>query len=277
MDAIRILFGVILASAFVAIGPVQALADGDVCNGGSSWFDGCTSNNGSSVSVEYNQTYEAPPSSGGYDTSYDSGYSDSSNSSSNSGGGGTGTCTIIAGQNADRCQAFIQRPGAPSAGGAGGPSGPVLPASFSVSDILEIAPSTPNLSMEPNGWGVLGQPVNFWVDAETHRQDGTLLDLPVQVQFTPQSVRWDFGDGNGWSTESLGSSWAEQGLPELSDTATSHRYTERGTVTVTATVSYSAVVFIAGTSIPVTGAVTSTSAGISFELFEQSTVLTLDP
>lgn len=90
-------------------------------------------------------------------------------------------------------------------------------------------------------------------------------------------MRWDFGDGNAWSTQSLGSSWASQGLPELSDTATSHRYTERGQVTVTATVSYSAVVFIAGTSIPVTGYVAATSAGLTFELYEQSTVLVPNP
>ncbi len=174
----------------------------------------------------------------------------------------------------DRCQNFVYRPGDSD---AGTPSGPVLPASFSVSDILAISPQAPVLHMEPNGWGVLGQPVNFWVDAETHRERGTLLGLPVEVQFTPQSVRWDFGDGNAWSTESLGASWAAQGLPELSDTATSHRYSERGQVTVTATVAYSAVVFIAGTSIPVTGAVSATSLGLTFELYEQSTVLVPNP
>ncbi|KAB1644962.1 hypothetical protein [Gulosibacter chungangensis] len=218
--------------------------------------------------MEYSETYEYPSNSGG-----GGGNGGGSTSGSNTGGSADG-CTIVSGVNQDRCQGYLYRPGDPS---TGGPSGVVLPASFSVSDILEISPQTPVLHMEPNGWGVLGQPVNFWVDATTHRQDGTLLGQPVQIQFTPASVRWDFGDGNAWTTQSLGSSWAAQGLPELSDTATSHRYTERGQVTVTATVSYSAVVFIAGTSIPVTGYVAATSAGLTFELYEQSTVLVPNP
>lgn len=271
MDGVRFLWGVVLAGFLLFLVPTAAHANNETCNGGSSWFSGCTSTDGSSVSVEYSESYYGPPSgdnNGGY----------GSGSESNSGAGGaadTGSgCAIVTDNNTDRCQGFLYRPGDPS---AGTPSGPTLPTSFTVSDILQISPHTPGLYMEPNGWGVIGQPVNFWVDAETHRRNGTLLGLPVQIQFTPQSVRWDFGDGNSWTTESLGSSWASQGLPELSDTATSHRYTEGGQVTVTATVSYSAVVFIAGTSIPVTGAISATSAELTFDLYEQSTVLTPNP
>ncbi|MGO1543944.1 MAG: hypothetical protein ACTHXA_06350 [Gulosibacter sp.] len=249
--------------------PNIASANGDTCDGGSSWFGACTHNDGSSVSVEYNESYNSPSSNNG----------GGSNSGSNSGGGGGSAgreeCANVAETASDRCQGYLFRPGDPSSPSAS--SGPTLPTSFSVNDILNIVPQTPTLNMEPNGWGLLGQPVNFWVDASTHRVNGTLLGHPVQVQFRPQSVRWDFGDGNSWSTNSLGSSWAAQGLPELSDTATSHRYTERGEVTVTAVVSYSATVFIAGTSIPVTGYVMATSTSLTFELYEQSTVLIPNP
>lgn len=271
MDTVRLLWlAAVLGACASMVSPLSADA-AELCANTSVWSQTCSSNDGSSVSVEYSESYYGPPSgdnNGGY----------GSGSESNSGAGGaadTGSgCAIVTDNNTDRCQGFLYRPGDPS---AGTPSGPTLPTSFTVSDILQISPHTPGLYMEPNGWGVIGQPVNFWVDAETHRRNGTLLGLPVQIQFTPQSVRWDFGDGNSWTTESLGSSWASQGLPELSDTATSHRYTEGGQVTVTATVSYSAVVFIAGTSIPVTGAISATSAELTFDLYEQSTVLTPNP
>lgn len=264
MDAARFLcvMTVAVVGAHVASPGFVPLAN--TCTNTSVWSQTCSDNDGSSVSIEYSESQNSPPSGG----SYDSG----NNSGTSSGGGGATEITCV--NATDRCEGYLYRPGDSD---TGGPAGPVLPASFTVSDILQISPRTHSLSMEPNGWGVLGQPVNFWVDAQTHRQNGTLLGLPVQVQFTPQSVRWDFGDGNAWSTESFGSSWASQGLPELSDTVTSHRYTERGRVTVTATVSYSAAVFIAGTSIPVSGAVSATSVGISFELYEQSTVLTPNP
>lgn len=253
------------------LGPIVASAAGDSCTGGNTWISGCASTDGSSVSVEYSETYDRPSTGGG---SSSSGNNGGGSGGGSTGGSGSGTCTIVIDDSTDRCLGAVYRPGDSSSGGSSGPS---LPASFTVSDILDISPRTPGLHMEPNGWGVLGQPVNFWVDVETHRENGTLLGLPVHVQFTPESVRWDFGDGNAWSTASFGSSWASQGLPELSDTATSHRYIERGTVTVTATVSYSAVVFIAGTSVPVNGAVMATSAGLTFELYEQSTVLTPNP
>lgn len=195
-------------------------------------------------------------------------------------GPGAGICDdLIAGgstnQDIDRCLGGILPAG--PADETPADDGPSLPSSFTVNDILEISPQAPTLNMEPDGLGIVGQPVNFWVDASTHQMSGTLLNRPVQVEFIPVGVRWDFGDGTTWETESLGGSWAELGLPELSDTATSHRYQEKATVTVTASVSYSATVHIAGRSIPVQGTVTAATAALTFELFVQSTVLVPNP
>ena len=141
------------------------------------------------------------------------------------------------------------------------------------SDVADFAPAAAALSMEPNGWGILHRPVNFWVDAAPHQRTGTLFGRPISIDFSPASVAWDYGDGNGWTTQTTGASWAELGLADLSTTATSHVYTQPGPYTVTATVHWRATVHVDGRSIAVTGDLTTTSRSAAFELYESSSVL----
>lgn len=155
------------------------------------------------------------------------------------------------------------------------PGSPAPPAITTVTtrDLTDFTPAAATLHMEPGGWAILDQPANFWVDAAPHQQHGTLFGRPVTIEFAPSSVRWDFGDGNAWTTETTGASWADLGIPELTSTATSNIYTQRGRYSVTATIHWSATVHIDGRTIRVTGDVTTTATSAEFELYEQKTVL----
>ncbi|MDJ0378192.1 hypothetical protein [Cryobacterium sp. PH31-L1] len=58
--------------------------------------------------------------------------------------------------------------------------------------------------------------------------------------FTPVGYHWNYGDGSTMSSPTGGASWADLGLTEFSTAPTSHKYTAKGTYTVTLTVDYRA-------------------------------------
>ena len=154
---------------------------------------------------------------------------------------------------------------------------PPLPAVIQVSDLANVTPAQAQLFMEPNGWAILGQPVNFWTTASAHSVDTTLLGHQVTVNFTPISTTYDYGDGYSQTLETPGSSWEAQGLPELSDTHTSHRYNSQDPVTVVATVNYAATVSADGRTITVNGTVQSLTGTLAFDLYESDTYLSANP
>jgi hypothetical protein len=157
-------------------------------------------------------------------------------------------------------------------------SGPApLPDVIQVTDLANVTPSQAQLFMEPNGWAILGQPVNFWTTASTHSVGATVLGHEVTVTFTPVSITYDYGDGTSQTLETPGSSWADQGLPELSDTHTSHRYDSKDPVTVVATINYSATVTADGRTITVSGTVQNLTGTLSFDLYESDTYLSVNP
>lgn len=83
-----------------------------------------------------------------------------------------------------------------------------------------------------------GLPANFIADTAEQSVDGTLLGRAIEVRFAPASYTWTWGDGQTDTVSQAGRTWADLGLPRFSDTATSHTYTERGTVTVVLSVAY---------------------------------------
>lgn len=109
-----------------------------------------------------------------------------------------------------------------------------------ISDLVNFVPEQPTTTMEPDGWAVVGLPVNLIAAASAHTLSGTLLGYEAQVRFTPVRYQWDYGDGTQATTTSGGASWAALDLPEFSETATSHAYRDRGTFTVTLAVEYAA-------------------------------------
>ncbi|RWZ61220.1 hypothetical protein ELQ92_09365 [Labedella populi] len=103
---------------------------------------------------------------------------------------------------------------------------------------------------------VRGLPANFIAGATAHRQDGTLFDSPVAVRFTPASYNWDWGDGSTEVFSAPGAAWEDLQLARFSETATSHVFEDRGSITIGLTVDYSVEVSLdAGDWITVEGTV----------------------
>jgi hypothetical protein len=115
-----------------------------------------------------------------------------------------------------------------------------------VRDLVSIEADQPVQGMEPNGWLVVGIPTSFYASAAVHQSAGPLLGSPAEVRFTPVGYTWDYGDGTSGSSASGGASWAAQGLPEFSETTTSHVYESTGTLTIGLSVAYAAEYRFAG-------------------------------
>ncbi|RUQ97503.1 hypothetical protein [Labedella endophytica] len=131
---------------------------------------------------------------------------------------------------------------------------------ITLADLASFSPTAPTIRTEPDGWALRGLPINAIADTAVNSHDGTLLDHPVTVRFTPHTYRWDWGDGTTTSTTTAGSTWEDVDLPRFSETATSHVYIERGTVTVTLHVDYSVEYQLDGDAwTSVTGTVNATS------------------
>ena len=117
-----------------------------------------------------------------------------------------------------------------------------------ISDLVNFRPATPTQGMEPTGWTVIGLSTNFFAAASVHTRSGSLLGFPAEVRFTPVGYRWDYGDGAQRGSAVGGATWAEQGLPEFSETATSHEYRQTGSYVITLSVDYAAEYRFAGQS-----------------------------
>jgi hypothetical protein len=159
-------------------------------------------------------------------------------------------------------------PGAPATGGVGAQV-------VTAADVARFLPALGSLHSEPNGWAVVGVPANFWADVRPVSVAGTLLGGPAQVRFTPQVYRWIYGDGSERATATPGATWAALGQQELTATATSHDYADRGTRQARVEVLYSAEYQVgAGPWLPVVGAVTGTTPSAPMLVVTERTVLT---
>jgi hypothetical protein len=115
-----------------------------------------------------------------------------------------------------------------------------------ISDLVSFTPASAAAGMEPSGWTVVRLPTNFFASASVHTRSGLLLGFPAEVRFSPVGYRWDYGDGSARNSTSGGETWATLGLPEFSETATSHSFRDRATRVITLTVSYGAEYRFAG-------------------------------
>lgn len=107
-------------------------------------------------------------------------------------------------------------------------------------DIATFSPTHGDAGMEPNGWAVIGLPTNFFASSEPHIQEGTLLGRAAEVRFSPVGFHWEYGDGTSATLASAGAPWAELGVGEFTETATSHAFHTSGNYTVVLTVEFSA-------------------------------------
>jgi hypothetical protein len=109
----------------------------------------------------------------------------------------------------------------------------------SLADVAQFVPRSASIRSQPNGWAIVGAPVNFFTDATAQVVDGTLLGRPAQVRFVPVSFTWDHGDGTVSTTVGPGASWKQLGQQDFTSTDTSHAYSSIGDRKVALTIAYS--------------------------------------
>jgi hypothetical protein len=119
--------------------------------------------------------------------------------------------------------------------------GPAQPAQQSVTldDVASFVPRDASIRSQPNGWAIVGAPVNLFTDAEAQVVDGVLLGRPAQVRFVPVSYTWDHGDGTSTTAAGPGASWRALGQQDFTATDTSYVYPSTGDRQVTLTIAYS--------------------------------------
>lgn len=165
---------------------------------------------------------------------------------------------------AARCDVIVvdNRPGSAAA---------VAP--ITISDLAQFRPLVGELVVEPDGWGVVGTPTNFYATAETHTMDGELFDAPIEVRWTPSSYRFNYGDGTVEESSASGSAW--NGPDESwTETTTSHTYADREDVTASVTVIFTAEVDTGAGWFAVLGSLPVDAPSVSVKLFDVETVLT---
>ncbi|MFT3942712.1 MAG: hypothetical protein QM705_02650 [Ancrocorticia sp.] len=162
---------------------------------------------------------------------------------------------------------WIRFPQAPSGGGA-----PIVvdPASLIIiSDVQRLVTDAGQVVINPSRtWLYVNKPVFFATDAVAHDRQLTILGLPVTVHLTPVGYMWDPGDGSAvFTSSSPGGVWPD------GDVKHSYRKANAG-VSVGLTVEWSATFTVQGTTYPVAGTTTATTASPVFEIREAEAVLT---
>ena len=146
-------------------------------------------------------------------------------------------------------------------------------AMVTITDLVRFAPTGSALVAEPFGFGVVGLPSNFVVASGVHTASGSLFGRSVQVRFTPDQHRFDYGDGTVRTLPDPGATWEAAGLAQFTPTATSHAYGFRGSYTTRVDVLYTAEVNFGSGWVTVPGHVTSTGRAAQVQVFEARTAL----
>lgn len=144
---------------------------------------------------------------------------------------------------------------------------------ITINDLAQFRPIVGELVVEPDGWGVVGTPTNFYATAETHTMPGELFDTPIRVRWTPTSYVFDYGDGTVQTSEASGTAW--RGTEESwTETTTSHAYAAREDVTASLTVVFTAEVDAGAGWFAVPGTLPVDAPSVGVKVFEVDTVLT---
>ncbi|WP_228495050.1 hypothetical protein [Clavibacter sp. VKM Ac-2873] len=144
----------------------------------------------------------------------------------------------------------------------------------SLADVAQFVPRDAGIRSQPNGWAIVGAPVNLFTDAATQVVDGVLLGRPAQVRFVPVSFSWDHGDGTTTTVVGAGASWKELGQQDFTQTDTSHVYSSVGDRQVSLTIAYSpAYRFDGGGWLPIPGTLPVQVGPVTIRVLQGSTVL----
>ena len=126
---------------------------------------------------------------------------------------------------------------------------------FTAEDFRRLPIAPPALTIQPNRAQVLVNMATItWTDPTPQLLVTDLLGYTVEVQATPTSYTWDYGDGTDpVTTTSPGHPWPDHDV--------AHSYARPGTFTITLTTAFTGTYRMAGTTtwLPVTGAATTTT------------------
>ncbi len=220
---------------------------------------GCSSNNGTGVTVNGDRSSSPPPG--------------SSSGPSNPGNSGPQSPGRQAPNNdAENCGGVepCMRGAVPRLPGR--PPAPALP-TVTISDLASFSPASTVPTSEPSNVGIAGMPTNFVAAASAHTRTGTLFGLPITVRFTPVGYDFDYGDGSSATLDTGGETWTALGQAQFTPTATSHVYSERGTYDAAVTIRYTAEVDLGTGWIPVDGQISAPGPVQQIRVYEANTAL----
>ena len=159
-------------------------------------------------------------------------------------------------------------------GRSGRPDAATATPAVVITDVARFQPAFPSPSSEPEGWGVVGLPVNLLGPTGPRIVAGSILGQPAEVRFTPVAWQWDHGDGTAATTAVGGAPWSALGVPEFSSTPTSHVYAARGIISVRLVVVLSAEYRVGdGPWMPVAGVLPVALPEVPLRIASASTVL----
>jgi hypothetical protein len=153
------------------------------------------------------------------------------------------------------------------------PAAPAAPG-VSLADVAQFVPRDASIRSQPNGWAIVGAPVNLFTDAAAQVVDGLLLGRPAQVRFVPVSFSWDHGDGTSTTVQGPGASWRELGQQDFTSTDTSHVYASIGDRQIALTIAYSpSYRFDGGAWVQIPGTLPVQVGPVTIHVLQGSTVL----
>jgi hypothetical protein len=138
----------------------------------------------------------------------------------------------------DGHHAFLPPAKAPATPPVPAPAPPAADPAVTLEDVARFVPRSASIRSQPNGWAMVGAPVNLLTDASPQVIDGTLLGRPAQVRFAPVAFTWDHGDGTSTTVEGPGALWRDLRQPDFTSTPTSHVYDTVGDRQVTLSIGY---------------------------------------
>jgi hypothetical protein len=252
----RLFLLMVLTMIAVMTAPVlSAFADDQSCSSASIYVGGCGTISGGGVDLVAGGTSGGGGGGGGPSAGADGG-----GAGGGEGDGGEFVCPEL-----HLCPVWDDEPAGPGA---------AAPPAVTITDVARLVPSVGVSGMEPQGWAVVGLPSNFYADSSPRTAGATLLGRAAEVRFTPVSFSWSFGDGATLTTSSAGAPWASLGLPEFSETETSHVYAAPGSYTIGLAVSFAAE-YRFGTAAwtPLAGTVPGTAPPLTATAHDAKTVL----
>jgi hypothetical protein len=168
--------------------------------------------------------------------------------------------------------AYLNGPLCPAAPAA--PPTPPAASPVTLRDLANFTPEQPSLSLQPNGWTVIGVETNFIAHTSQHVVGGRLFGAVAEVRFSPQEFDWGYGDGSSASTGEPGGTWAQLGVKEFARTVTSHRYQSLETFNPSVTVRFGVEYRVGGGAwIPVRGQVSAEAPAVTVIVQSADTVL----